>query len=456
MTSTSFSAHTGTILRMVVLLISSAIIIAPVCAVTTMIPIPGSPTITSKYLGGSPSFSASVVGTNEFSPGDDASITILVKNAGVSTMKQLNQSTMVPDDLPTTAKFAQVGLTSSSDMIVIKTDPQRLNSIPAGGSGIPLTFKATINANATDGEYLLPLTISYQYPTIQKQEKDTEFEYAYADANVTVPVTIRIKPQVKIDVMGATPDPLSAGTEGYLTVQIKNSGPETGRMASAKLVRAGNSAIIPTDSTAFIGTFERGNVTECRFKIAASADATEQVYPVNVIVSYTNREGIVVTSKHETIGIPVSSKTAFAVTSPVPSLEAGSTGSIAVTYRNNGNLTVYDAQSRIIPHTPVSSGDDTAYIGDLRPGESATARYDLTVDSSADPKTYAFDSKIRFRDAMANSQESDTIEVTVTVLPAKAGMVMGISLTTIVVAVILAAIIAGLGLYGYQRKKRMQ
>ena len=107
MTSTSLFAYPGRNLAMIALLICSALIITPVCAVT-MSPIPGSPTTTSKYLGGSPSLSASIVGTNEFSPGGDASITILVKNAGVSTMKQLNRSTMVPDDLPTTAKFAQI------------------------------------------------------------------------------------------------------------------------------------------------------------------------------------------------------------------------------------------------------------------------------------------------------------------------------------------------------------
>jgi len=456
MTSTSFSTHAGTVLMMMVLLISSALIITPVCAATQMVPIPGSPTTTSKYLGGSPALSASIVGVNEFSPGEDASITILVKNKGVSIMKQLNQSTMVPDDLPTTAKFAKVGLKSLSDSIIVKTDPQAVSTILSGGTGTSLTYKATITTNATEGDYVLPVTIDYQYPTIQKQEKDTEFEYAYTNASVTVPVTIRIKPHVKIEVVEATPDPMAAGTDGYLTVKIKNAGPETGSMASAKLVRSGSSAIIPTSSTAFIGTFPSGNVTECRFKISASSDATDQVYPVNVVVSYTNREGTAVTSRAETIGIPVSGKISFSVITPtVPAVEAGSSGPIEVTYRNNGNLTVYNAQSQIIPHTPVSADSGVAYLGDILPGGSATARYDLTVDRSAEPGTYAFDSKIRFRDALATSQESDTIEVNVQILPAKAGTILGIPVTT-AAAVLIIAIIAGVGYYLYRQKKSQQ
>jgi hypothetical protein len=245
---------------------------------------------------------------------------------------------------------------------------------------------------------------------------------------------------------------MAVGTEGFLTVKIRNAGPETGYMASAKLIQAGNSAIIPTDSMAFIGTFPSGNVTECRFKIAASTDATEQVYPVNVVVSYTNSEGTAVTSKAETIGIPVNAKTSFSITSTVPSLAAGSKDSIEVTYRNNGKLTVFKAQSRMVPHMPVSSDDGVSYLGDIKPGESVTARYDLAVDSSAKPGTYTFDSTLRFRDALDNSQESDTIEVPVEIISAKAG----IPITTIVLAILLVAIIAGIGYYLYRQKKSLQ
>ena len=451
MTSTRLVASSGRRYALLILVICSALFIAPACA-ATMSPIPGSPTTTSKYLGGSPSLSASIVGTNEFSSGSDASITIMVKNAGVSTMKQLNRSTMVPDDLPTTAKFSKIALTSTSDAIVIKSDPQRVNTILSGDAGTSLTYKASISTSATDGVYTLPVIITYQYPKIVQQEKDTQFVYTYNEATVTVPVTIRIKPLVKIDVVEAIPDPLAAGTEGYLTVKIKNDGPENGRMASAKLIRAGSSAIIPTSSTVFIGTFPSGNVTSCLFRIAASTDATDQVYPVDVAVSYTDSEGATVTSRAETIGIPVSGKITFSVTSPARTLNAGSKGSIEVTYRNNGNLTIYDVQSQILPHTPVTSADGTAYLGTILPGESATARYDLTVDGSAEPGTYSFDSKLRFRDALQNSQESDTIVVPVEILSGTGG----IPITTIVLAVLLVALIAGIGYYLYRQKKSQQ
>ncbi|MDD4136645.1 MAG: S-layer protein [Methanoregula sp.] len=440
MAFTSFPGYTGTALVMIFLCICSAAVVAPVSAAT-------------KYLGGSPSFSASVVGVNEFSPGEDATISILVKNSGVSTMKQLDLGTIDYEDLPTTAKYVTIGLTSDSDAIVIKTDPQMVGSIPSGGTGVTVTFNAKISTNATTGEYQMPLAIGYQYPDVIRQEKADEFEYKYIAADDTLPVTIRIKPVVKIAILEAIPDPLSTGTEGYLHLKIKNVGPENGRMATVKIV--GGGAVIPTDSAIYIGDFPSGNVTECQFKIAASSEATNKSYPVGVYVSYTNREGAVVNSDPEIIGIPVNAKTSFIVTSPVPAVAAGSLSTIKIQYRNNGNLTVYAAQSRLTPHGLVTMDDNVAYLGDIQPGESATAQYDVQVDKAMEPGEYAFDSKLRFRDALGNSQESDTVMVNIQILPAKADTLAGLPIV-VVAGLIIVVIAAGIALYVYQRRKRLQ
>jgi hypothetical protein len=442
MTSTRFSGYAVAAFTIILLCICSAAIVAPVSAAT-------------KYLGGSPSFSASVIGVNEFAPGDDATISILVKNSGVSTMKQLDVGTIDAEDLPTTGKFVTIALTSGSDAIIIKTDPQMVGTIPSGGTGVPVTFKAKISANATTGQYQLPLVIGYEYPQVIRQEKADEFEYTYTEVNDTFPLTIRIKPVVKIAVIAAVPDPMSVGTEGYLRLKVQNIGPENGSKATVKIIRSGSSAIIPTDSTAYIGDFPSGSVAECQFKIAASTEATKQTYPLDVLVSYTNREGTIVTSETETIGIPVDAKPGFTVISPVPAVAAGSHSTIEVRYQNTGNSTVYATQARINPHGLVTINDNVAYIGDIHPGESATARYDVQVDGAAEPGVYTYDSKLRFRDALGNSQESDTISVTIQILPAKTGTVAGLPLGTVVAGIILVVIAAGIVLLAYQRRKKL-
>lgn len=438
-----YSGPVNPLLIAAAILACCAVAIAPVSAAT-------------KYTGGSPSFSASVIGINDFVQGQDATISILVRNSGTDTLKQLGQGTIDPEDLPTAAKFTRIGLASPSDAIIIKSDPQMVGDIPAGENGVTVTFNAKISTNATTGEYQLPLSIGYKYPLILPQEKADVFEYAYTSANTTLPVTIRIKPDVKIQVLEATPDPLSAGTEGYLHLKLQNSGLENGTMAVVKLVRNGNSAIIPTDSTVFIGDFPRDAVTECRYKIAASSDATNQTYPVDVIVSYTNNEGTVVTSNPETIGIPVNAKTRFTVLSQAPSVAAGAQSIIRVEYRNDGNATTYAVQSRIKPNNVITTDDNTAYIGDIAPGESAVAQYEISVDGAADPQQYILDSTLRYRDALGNSQKSDTVPVTVQVTPAKTGSIAGIPVTTLIPGIIVVIIVAAIGFWLSRTRKRSQ
>lgn len=444
MAHSSFSRTCGNAaLVTIAILVFTAAVIAPASAAT-------------KYVLGSPELSASVTGTNEFSPGEDATITILIGNTGVSTLKQLNQGTISYEDLPTTAKFSTVGLSSGTDAIIIKSDPQFVGDIPAGGAGRTVSFSAKISSNATIGEYQLPVTISYQVPDIEQQEVADVYQYSYTKTSTTIPVTIRIKPEVKITVVEAIPDTLSAGTSGYVVLKIRNDGPEDGTKASVRLTQSGSSAVIPTDSTAFVGDFESGGTISSRFKITASRDAADQIYPVDVSVTYTNREGEIVTSKSESVGIPVSSRISFSVISPVPSVAAGSHDGIEVTYQNNGKTTVYETQSRIATHSGVTAEGTVAYLGEIRPGETATALYEVAVSGETEPGTYTFDSKLRFRDALGNSIESDTVPVTVQALPAKAGTIAGIPTTILVAGLILVVLAAGIGYMAYLRKTKPQ
>ena len=146
-----------------------------------------------------------------------------------------------------------------------------------------------------------------------------------------------------------------------------------------------------------------------------------QTYPVDVAVSYTNREGTIVTSSSETMGVPVNAKTIFSVISPVPEIPRGISGSIEIQYRNDGNVTIYNAQARITPHSPITITDNSAFLGDLEPGMTARARYVIQADAAAEAMAYTFDSNIRYRDARGNSLTSDTLPVKIVVVPAAAG-----------------------------------
>jgi len=373
------------------------------------------------YLGGSPQISATIAGTNEFTAGQDAIIYITVQNSGVESLQFVLQGTIAGDDLPTTAKMVTVGLSAGDAPVIVKNDPKVIGDIKSQGLAT-VAIATKITTNATAGEYQLPLTISYTYLASSEQAGTDNIQFNYQQMTETFPITIKIKPQVRIEVLEAVPENLTVGSEGYLNLKIKNTGLEDGRKASVKIIRNGASPIIPTDNSVFIGDFPHDGTVTCRYTISVSSDAEKQTYPVDVVVTYENRDGDIVTSAAETIGVPVGGKITF--TSGTVQVVQGSQGVIEVEYMNSGNTIAYKAQARLSAVAPFKSDDDNAYLGDLKPGDTATARYQMSVDDTAAVKEYSLDTEVRYRDALDNSQVSDTFNVPVKVLqkPASNGL----------------------------------
>jgi hypothetical protein len=135
----------------------------------------------------------------------------------------------------------------------------------------------------------------------------------------------------------------------------------------------------------------------------------------------------------------------------MPEVQGGAEKTIEVQYRNDGNVTVYAAQAGLSLHAPVTIGDNTAYLGDIGPGDSATAHYEVEADEAAEPMVYSFDSNIRYRDSFGTSQESDTIPVQISVVPAS-----GSGASLVLAGCIAAVIIVGVAFLVYRQKKKTQ
>jgi hypothetical protein len=230
-------------------------------------------------------------------------------------------------------------------------------------------------------------------------------------------------------------------------MQVKNIGHVNASSAVLKIARNGNSPVIPTDSSVYIGDFPINGTVDTRFKVSISREAADQSYPLDIFLVYEDESGVQTTSKITTIGVPVKGKISFVVTTNPEPVIAGNKQVIEVTYQNTGSGTAYNAQSRISAVDPFTSNDDTAFLGDLTPGETAVARYEVSVDESATPKEYGLDSEIRYRDALGNSQISDTMKVRVVV--EEPSPVMTILLIVIVIGAAAAA-----GYYFFVMKKK--
>jgi hypothetical protein len=325
-----------------------------------------------------------------------------------------------------------------------------LGDIKAGSSANAV-FRTKINSDAAAGSYTLKVPINYTYLYQAEQYGIDTIQYTYKTTDEIVEIPIMIKPDISIDVLSAVPEHLNVGTEGYIDMKIKNTGSENGTKAIVKILRNGNSPIIPTDSSIYIGDFASGSITDARYKVSVAAGAERQTYPVDVVVVYQNNEGDFVTSRSDTVGIPVGGKVDFSVISPPAEMNPGNKKVITVEYKNTGETTVYSAQSRISAVDPFTSNDDVAYLGDIKPGASAIASYEMSIDRTATIKEYGLDSEIRYRDALDNTYISDTMKVKINVVQTT-GLAAILS-NPVYIAIIIAGIIGVVYLVIHFRKK---
>lgn len=404
----------------------------------------------TKYMSGSPDLSGYVSGNNELIPGDDVSLTIVIQNTGLNQYKFVQSGIVDWDDKPNTAKFLSATLLPGDAPIIIKSDPLMLGDLP-GGSSTNAVFDIKVNPDAHAGTYLLPVTLNYTYLYTADQYGVDSIEYSYKtnDVNITVPVTI--KSDLSIEVLSATPQHVNVGTEGYLDLTIKNTGSENGSKAIVRIVKNGNSPIIPIDSSVYVGDFPAGGTVDCRYKVSVSDMVERQTYPVDVEVEYQNSEGDFVTSRIDTIGIPVGGKIDFEIISPPQEMHPGSKNILTVVYKNTGNSTIYGAQARINSIDPFSCDEDIAYLGDIGPGQSGKAEFSISVARAATIKEYGLDSEIRYRDALDKTYISEPMKVKIDVVRTTGAAII---LTNPIYLSIVGAFIIGIAYLVYTRRKK--
>jgi hypothetical protein len=370
----------------------------------------------TKYMAGSPELTAYISGTNEFGPGDTVPLTVIIENKGINEFKFVQSGIVDREDLPNTAKFLKVSLDAGMAPITVKSDPQMIGDVKSSTTGTS-EFTIKILTDAPAGTYNLPLTLDYTYlyEADQYGSDTIQYYYKYIHENVSLPITI--KKEVKVEVLSAKVEHLNAGTEGFVTLEVKNIGHEDGEKAVLKIFRDDNSPIVPKTSSVYIGDFPAGETVSSQFKVSVADDAEEQVYPLDLYVEYENTEGDTVSSDSETIGLPVGKKVSFVVSSMSTEIMPGQKKVIGVVYTNTGGAPAYNAQARISAVDPFTTNDDTAFLGTLAPGESKEAAFEISTDKTATIKEYGIDSEIRFRDALDNTIVSDPMKVRIDVVP---------------------------------------
>jgi hypothetical protein len=374
---------------------------------------------------------------------------VRLQNEGLNDFKFVQSGIMDRDDLPNTAKLITLTLGTGGAPLVVKSDPQMIGDLK-GGTSYLATFNTKIDRNALSGTYELPLLIHYTYLRSAEQYGTDAIQYTYWQKNETIRIPVRIKPELQFDIVSTEVQDVNAGTEGYVTIVLNNTGREDGKVAILKIQKNDNSPVVPTDSSVYIGDFPAGSSVSGKFKVSVTKDAEKKSYPLDVFVNYENHEGDQVNSDITTIGVPVGGKIDFAVVSEPATIAPGQKKVITASFRNTGDTTAYNVQARISAVSPFTSADDTAFLDTLAPGEMKDAQFEISADGSATKKEYGLDAEVRYRDALENTMISDPMKVRVTVA-------QGSSIFTnpfVIVAIVALALAGGYVYYTRMKKNK--
>jgi VCBS repeat-containing protein len=167
--------------------------------------------------------------------------------------------------------------------------------------------------------------------------------------------------------------------------------------------------------------------------------ALAQDYPLQFVVEHDDAFGNTVRSDTASVDVAVGPERAFEVVDGAR-IEAGATDQVALTVENTGSGTLEDAVVRINTNSPFETDDDTAHVGTLDPGETATATFTVSVDDAATQKSYALDTTVKYDNPFGETVVSDVETAAIEVTAAEGGPI-GLMAALVVVPLALVGVV---------------
>jgi len=400
-----------------------------------------------------PDLGANVQGEPEYFPGDDFVLTVDLTNAArAESMEVASLKANLYN--PTTALVVYVVPEAGAAPVTIKSLPVTAGDI--GSSDIvPVTIRGTVSPDARPGTSVMFLNVSYQYiHSIPKVESGIPtVTPVYEDVHQLLPITFRVKGQVQPVVSGTGSFNMVPGTQGYLNITLKNEGYATGRDVAFILLPADNTTFQLIDASMYVSIFRPGDVVTLHPRIAVSEDLPAGFYPANITGVYKDIKGIYQQIPTVPVRISVARGAVFSMSASNMTLANNGKQTISLTYTNRGDRMAYGAEARITGDQVIVPETDTAALGDVGPGDSVTAEYVISAEKAIPGKQYVLDTEVKYRDSLGALMLSDQYRTGVSI-EQPSGLTDALS--NPVVLIILAAVIACAGFFGWKHLTKKQ
>jgi hypothetical protein len=257
---------------------------------------------------GSPDLNATIIGSNEFSRGQTATLNLDIMNRGKLLGFENDRTPSGQDEIfaaQTEMKLESAIVDATGVVASLSTDPgspveiksisQQVGSIKSGQNAMPpVKFDIKIDKKAKAGEYNLYLDLTYDYQkNVQiinadavAQTYDVNRWYGKMAQNQTL--KIRVKDQANFEIVNTTGS-LYPGGDNIIEIAVKNTGEEEAR--NVKAIANPSDPLSTTDDMAFLSNMLPGDTAIAKIRIKADSEAIPKVYSVDTILKYETPGG---------------------------------------------------------------------------------------------------------------------------------------------------------------------
>jgi hypothetical protein len=328
-----------------------------------------------------------------------------------------------------TAHDARVELVSANADLTFGGSAAATRFVGDWGAGENRTVavRASASGAASPQNYSVSLSSTY------------EDEYGRTQQSEARTLAVRPGPEQHFVVEDVASD-LAVDDEGRVNGSIRNTGSQPA--TNAVVVFADEGATVTARQSEYpVGTLEPGEAADFSFPLEVGPDAEPGPRQFSVLTRYRTADDTVVESPTIDVAAAVGeSVPAFEVAAVDASVESGGSRTVNLSVTNLGSGTYTDVSAKLFAESPLSTGDDEAYVSELAPGESADLTFSIAASGSALRKDYPISLDFRYDDPDGDTLTSDTYRRAVTVVaPPENGGPPLLLVGAVVVVVLLGA-----------------
>ncbi|MEF8851063.1 MAG: COG1361 S-layer family protein [Haloarculaceae archaeon] len=347
--------------------------------------------------------------------GDEGTVALTVRNDGPITARDASMTVQ-----STTSKIV-FGGSASASRYVGAWEPDETRRVFVNATALP---------DAETRNYSMRASVEYE---------DSEGDPGQSGG---LQFGLRPGPELEYDfTAGEFESDLYVGEDGTLTGTITNTGDKTANNVVVAF-ETQSASVSPLEREYPVGTLAPGESGTVEFDIdvGGSAEAGPQQFELRP--RYRNSDG----ERRQAESFDVRAeirpeRDIFAVDVADATVPQGESTVLAVTVRNTGNETLSDISAQLFADSPISVGDDEAFVGEIEAGGETTVEFEISAAGTALTKTYPVEMDFQYDDGDGDTQLSDTYRVPVEVTEPEEDD----SLVSLPVLVVVAVVLVVLG-----------